>query len=143
MIDSNGSNHQRYRNNDAKRHVFLPSVEGFLEHERKPRRRRIDVDRRADGLNKSFEMLQPASSANLIFDFFKAPDGDHASIIKLLKVLKSFGLREKDPRLKEMMTRIQENLKTLVRPATTRSEIHVRPRHTPSPSITISPVLTD
>ncbi|KAK6048030.1 hypothetical protein COOONC_14465 [Cooperia oncophora] len=62
----------------------------------------------ADGLNKAYEMLQPASSANLIFDFFKAPDGDHASIIKLLKVLKSFGLREKDPRLKEMMTRIQK-----------------------------------
>ncbi|PIO75234.1 glutaminase [Teladorsagia circumcincta] len=39
----------------------------------------------ADGLNKAYEMLQPASSANLIFDFFKDPNGDYASVTKLLK----------------------------------------------------------
>ncbi|CAJ0959639.1 unnamed protein product, partial [Mesorhabditis belari] len=57
-------------------------------------------------LNSAYEM-RTISPADLIFDLFKLPDRDEASVTKLIKVLKSFGLREKDPRMKKMMDQIR------------------------------------
>ncbi|RCN32898.1 hypothetical protein ANCCAN_21284 [Ancylostoma caninum] len=65
------------------------------------------VSKAMEGLKTAHEMFHPASPADLIFELFKVPNKDYASVTKLVKVLKSFGLREKDPRLKEMMERIQ------------------------------------
>ncbi|CAD6195804.1 unnamed protein product [Caenorhabditis auriculariae] len=62
----------------------------------------------AESLKQSYELRKQASPADLIFDLFKHPNRDDANIGKLIKVLKSFGLREKDPRLREMMKRIKE-----------------------------------
>ncbi|KJH44035.1 glutaminase [Dictyocaulus viviparus] len=59
-------------------------------------------------LDKAYKMHESSSPTDLIFDLFKVPSKDYASITKLLKVLKSFGLREKDPRLKEMMSRVRK-----------------------------------
>ncbi|WKX95920.1 hypothetical protein Q1695_012406 [Nippostrongylus brasiliensis] len=43
-----------------------------------------------------------------IFDLFKIPGKNEASIGKLLTVLKSFGIRTEDPRLKPMMRRLKQ-----------------------------------
>ncbi|VDL66923.1 unnamed protein product [Nippostrongylus brasiliensis] len=65
------------------------------------------MSKTVEGLKNAYDVRLPTSPADLIFDLFKVPNKDYASITKLIKVLKSFGLREKDPRLKEMMTRIR------------------------------------
>uniref|UniRef100_A0A914W392 glutaminase n=2 Tax=Plectus sambesii TaxID=2011161 RepID=A0A914W392_9BILA len=59
------------------------------------------------GLNQAFEADQQ-SPEELIFELFKVPNRDEACIGKLIAVLKSFGLREDDPRLKPMMEKIRE-----------------------------------
>ncbi|KHJ92218.1 glutaminase [Oesophagostomum dentatum] len=84
------------------------------------------MTRKVESLSNAHEKLQPTSPADLIFDLFKVPNKEYASITKLLKarnnnfqimydqhkiayqVLRSFGLREKDPRLQEMMDRIRQ-----------------------------------
>ncbi|EPB67537.1 hypothetical protein ANCCEY_13375 [Ancylostoma ceylanicum] len=66
------------------------------------------VSKTMEVLKSAHETFHPASPADLIFELFKVPNKEYASITKLLKVLKSFGLRERDPRLKEMMERIQQ-----------------------------------
>ncbi|CAJ0587042.1 unnamed protein product, partial [Mesorhabditis spiculigera] len=66
-----------------------------------------------EGLNQAYE-LRNSDPEDLIFDLFQVnqkggPVGPEelASISKLIKVLRSFGLRESDPRLKVMMERIR------------------------------------
>ncbi|KAE9555747.1 hypothetical protein FO519_000961 [Halicephalobus sp. NKZ332] len=59
----------------------------------------------ADGLSNAFARDQKTPE-DLIFDLFKIPNKNEASIGKLLTVLKSYGLQESDPRLKPMMDKI-------------------------------------
>uniref|UniRef100_A0A7E4UNM0 glutaminase n=1 Tax=Panagrellus redivivus TaxID=6233 RepID=A0A7E4UNM0_PANRE len=59
----------------------------------------------ADGLSNAFTRDQKTPE-DLIFDLFKIPNKNEASIGKLLSVLKSYGLQENDPRLAPMMERI-------------------------------------
>jgi len=59
----------------------------------------------ADGLSNVFARDQKTPE-DLIFELFKIPNKNEASIGKLLTVLKSYGLQESDPRLKPMMDRI-------------------------------------
>ncbi|TMS34707.1 hypothetical protein L596_002243 [Steinernema carpocapsae] len=47
------------------------------------------------------------TAEDLIFDLFKLPNRDEASIGKLLTVLKGFGLHEDDPRLRPMMEKVR------------------------------------
>lgn len=61
----------------------------------------------AEGLSEAFE-FRKASPEDLVFDLFKLPQKDDASIGKLISVLKSFGLREDDPRLRPTMEKIRE-----------------------------------
>ena len=59
----------------------------------------------ADGLSNAFARDQKTPE-ELIFELFKIPNKNEASIGKLLTVLKSYGLQESDPRLKPMMDKI-------------------------------------
>ncbi|VDK49335.1 unnamed protein product, partial [Cylicostephanus goldi] len=59
------------------------------------------MSKTVEGLNHAYE-LRDSCPEDLIFDLFKMPNKDEASISKLIKVLKSFGLRESDPRLRHM-----------------------------------------
>ncbi|KAL6735433.1 hypothetical protein Aduo_005876 [Ancylostoma duodenale] len=83
----------------------VETIGAILEQEDTSVKRK--VSKAMEGLKTAHEMFHPASPADLIFELFKVPNKEYASVTKLLKVLKSFGLREKDPRLKEMMERIQ------------------------------------
>ncbi|CAB3404819.1 unnamed protein product [Caenorhabditis bovis] len=47
-------------------------------------------------------------AAELICDLFKSPHSDEASLIRLIKVLRSFGIRDTDPRLKPMFDKIRK-----------------------------------
>uniref|UniRef100_A0A914XNI1 Glutaminase EF-hand domain-containing protein n=1 Tax=Plectus sambesii TaxID=2011161 RepID=A0A914XNI1_9BILA len=58
------------------------------------------------GLNHIFEN-DHAAPEELIFELFKVPNKDEACIGKLLSMLKSYGLREDDPRLRPMMDMIK------------------------------------
>ncbi|KJH44033.1 glutaminase [Dictyocaulus viviparus] len=64
------------------------------------------LSKTVEGLNHAYE-LRDSSPEDLIFDLFKMPNRDEASISKLIKVLKSFGLRESDPRLRPMMDKMK------------------------------------
>nr|CDJ80161.1 Ankyrin and Glutaminase domain containing protein [Haemonchus contortus] len=64
------------------------------------------MSKTVEGLNHAYE-LRDSSPEDLIFDLFKMPNKEEASISKLIKVLKSFGLRESDPRLRHMMDRMK------------------------------------
>ncbi|RCN32899.1 glutaminase [Ancylostoma caninum] len=64
------------------------------------------MSKTVEGLNHAYE-LRDSSPEDLIFDLFKMPNKDEASISKLIKVLKSFGLRESDPRLRHMMEKMK------------------------------------
>ncbi|VDM82047.1 unnamed protein product, partial [Strongylus vulgaris] len=59
------------------------------------------MSKTVEGLNHAYE-VRDSCPEDLIFDLFKMPNKDEASISKLIKVLKSFGLRESDPRLRHM-----------------------------------------
>ncbi|CAD5218157.1 unnamed protein product [Bursaphelenchus okinawaensis] len=61
----------------------------------------------ADGLNQSFEFKKCAPE-DVVYDLFKVPGKDEASIGRLVSVLKSLGLREDDPRLIPTMEKIKE-----------------------------------
>ncbi|PAV88116.1 hypothetical protein WR25_17730 [Diploscapter pachys] len=60
------------------------------------------------GLSNPYEREDPTGREEVIFELFKLPSKNEASIGKLLAVLKSFGLREDDPRLAPMMARVHE-----------------------------------
>ncbi|KHJ75875.1 hypothetical protein OESDEN_24508 [Oesophagostomum dentatum] len=64
------------------------------------------MSKTVEGLNHAYE-LRDSSPEDLIFDLFKMPNKDEASISKLIKVLKSFGLRDSDPRLRHMMEKMK------------------------------------
>ncbi|KAH7708982.1 Glutaminase [Aphelenchoides avenae] len=61
----------------------------------------------AEGLWHTFACDEP-SPEDLIFNLFKIPNKEEASIGKLIMVLKNYGLQESDPRLLPMMHRIKE-----------------------------------
>uniref|UniRef100_A0A1I7WV73 Transcriptional regulator n=1 Tax=Heterorhabditis bacteriophora TaxID=37862 RepID=A0A1I7WV73_HETBA len=46
------------------------------------------MSKTVQGLNNAFEMLRPTSPADLIFDLFRVPNTDEASITKLIKVMR-------------------------------------------------------
>ncbi|KAI1726748.1 glutaminase domain-containing protein [Ditylenchus destructor] len=62
----------------------------------------------ADGLGSAFHRGGDKSPEDLIFELFKIPNKNEASIGKLLMVLKSYGLHKNDPRLQPMMEKIYE-----------------------------------
>ncbi|PAV80316.1 hypothetical protein WR25_21635 [Diploscapter pachys] len=66
------------------------------------------MSRTESGLNQSFS-LRSSHPENVIFELFKVPNTNKevASLTKLLKVLRSFGIRENDPRLRVMMEKIR------------------------------------
>ncbi len=55
-----------------------------------------------------FNQSSLSTPEDLVFDLFRLPHREDASIGKLISVLKSFGLREDDPRLRQTMDRIRE-----------------------------------
>uniref|UniRef100_A0A915DW06 glutaminase n=1 Tax=Ditylenchus dipsaci TaxID=166011 RepID=A0A915DW06_9BILA len=61
-----------------------------------------------DGLSNAFHRGDQKSPEDLIFELFKIPNKNEASIGKLLMVLKSYGLHKSDPRLRPMMEKIWE-----------------------------------
>ncbi|KAI6221261.1 No extended memory [Aphelenchoides besseyi] len=63
------------------------------------------VEATASGLSNTFA-LNEQSPEILIYNMFKIPNKPHASIGKLIMVLKNYGLQETDPRLAPMMKRI-------------------------------------
>ncbi|CAD6195807.1 unnamed protein product [Caenorhabditis auriculariae] len=68
------------------------------------------MEKTVQGLKHAYE-LRTSTPEDLIFDLFKMRDRDEASITKLIKVLKSFGLRQSDPRLRpmfQMMKRMED-----------------------------------
>ncbi|KAI1726768.1 glutaminase domain-containing protein [Ditylenchus destructor] len=65
------------------------------------------MSKTAEGLAHSFDRNK-SSPEDLVYDLFKLPQRDEASIGKLISVLRSFGLREDDPRLRQMMEKIRE-----------------------------------
>uniref|UniRef100_A0A914W1V8 glutaminase n=1 Tax=Plectus sambesii TaxID=2011161 RepID=A0A914W1V8_9BILA len=58
-------------------------------------------------ISQAFDAEQQ-SPEELIFELFKTPNKEEACIGKLISLLKSYGLREDDPRLKPMMDKIKE-----------------------------------
>ncbi|KAK0394676.1 hypothetical protein QR680_000868 [Steinernema hermaphroditum] len=65
------------------------------------------MSKTAEGLNQSFDMRNP-SCEELIYDLFKIHGKEEASIVKLVSVLRSFGLRDDDPRLRGMREKMME-----------------------------------
>ncbi|VDN19487.1 unnamed protein product [Gongylonema pulchrum] len=62
----------------------------------------------AKGLKHVYQLSHP-SQEDLIYDLFKCPKKpDEASLGKLLSVLRSFGIREDDPRLKHTIEKMRE-----------------------------------
>uniref|UniRef100_A0A914BYA5 glutaminase n=1 Tax=Acrobeloides nanus TaxID=290746 RepID=A0A914BYA5_9BILA len=65
------------------------------------------LQKTADGLANAFARDQK-SPEDLIYELFKIPNKNEASVGKLLSVLKSYGLQDNDPRLRPMMERIKK-----------------------------------
>ncbi|KAE9553881.1 hypothetical protein FO519_002922 [Halicephalobus sp. NKZ332] len=66
------------------------------------------MSKTAEGLSKAYEYKTTAPE-DLVFDLFKVQGTkDEASIGKLISVLRSFGLRDDDPRLRQTMDKIRE-----------------------------------
>uniref|UniRef100_A0A7E4VR31 glutaminase n=1 Tax=Panagrellus redivivus TaxID=6233 RepID=A0A7E4VR31_PANRE len=66
------------------------------------------MSKTAEGLSKAYE-YKTTSPEDLVFDLFKVQGKqDEASIGKLISVIRSFGLRDDDPRLRQTMDRIRE-----------------------------------
>jgi len=66
------------------------------------------MSKTAEGLSKAYE-YKTTSPEDLVFDLFKVQGTkDEASIGKLISVLRSFGLRDDDPRLRQTMDKIRE-----------------------------------
>lgn len=59
-------------------------------------------------LSNSFHRGDSRGPEEIIYDLFKIPNREEASIGKLLMVLKSYGLHQSDPRLRSMMERVRE-----------------------------------
>ncbi|CAJ0959744.1 unnamed protein product, partial [Mesorhabditis belari] len=90
------------------------------------------MSKTVEGLNHAYE-LRTSDPEDLIFDLFQVnqkggPDGleERASISKLIKVLRSFGLRETDPRLRTMMERIRHYEEEEDDEHDTRSHLYTR-----------------
>uniref|UniRef100_A0AC34QCD3 Glutaminase n=1 Tax=Panagrolaimus sp. JU765 TaxID=591449 RepID=A0AC34QCD3_9BILA len=64
------------------------------------------IHKTAHGLSNAFVIDEQPE--DLIYNLFKLPNKEEASIGKLLTLLKNFGLQESDPRLKPMMEKIRE-----------------------------------
>uniref|UniRef100_A0AC34FE18 Glutaminase n=1 Tax=Panagrolaimus sp. ES5 TaxID=591445 RepID=A0AC34FE18_9BILA len=64
------------------------------------------INQTAHNLSNAFAIDQQPE--DLIYNSFKLPNKEEASIGKLLSLLKNFGLQENDPRLKPMMEKIRE-----------------------------------
>uniref|UniRef100_A0A7I4Y1D2 glutaminase n=2 Tax=Haemonchus contortus TaxID=6289 RepID=A0A7I4Y1D2_HAECO len=60
------------------------------------------------GLTNPYEKEHTKGQEDTIFDLFKIPGKNEASIGRLLTVLKAFGLRMEDPRLKPMMRKLKQ-----------------------------------
>jgi hypothetical protein len=66
------------------------------------------MSKTAEALSKSYE-YKTTSAEDLVFDLFKAQGNkEEASIGKLISVLRSFGLKEDDPRLRQTMDKIRD-----------------------------------
>lgn len=61
-----------------------------------------------NGLAHPYSKEATKGQEDVIFDLFKIPGKNEASIGRLLTVLKSFGLRMDDPRLKPMMKKLKQ-----------------------------------
>ncbi|KAK6021128.1 hypothetical protein OSTOST_13210 [Ostertagia ostertagi] len=61
-----------------------------------------------DGLANPYEKDSTKGQEDTIFELFKIPGKNEASIGRLLTVLKAFGLRMDDPRLKPMMRKLKQ-----------------------------------
>lgn len=59
----------------------------------------------AEYLNPSFDGTKE-SAEDVVYDLFKVPQKDEASIGRLLSVLKSMGLTEDDPRLSGTINKV-------------------------------------
>uniref|UniRef100_A0AC34FVS2 Glutaminase n=1 Tax=Panagrolaimus sp. ES5 TaxID=591445 RepID=A0AC34FVS2_9BILA len=64
------------------------------------------ISQTAETLSNAFICDQQPE--DLIYNLFKIPNKEEASIGKLLSLLKNFGLQESDPRLKPMMQKIRD-----------------------------------
>ncbi|CAI2324350.1 unnamed protein product [Caenorhabditis sp. 36 PRJEB53466] len=60
------------------------------------------------GISNPYERDENEGSDDKVFDLFKIPNKNEASIGKLLTVLRQLGLRDDDPRLVPMMEKIRE-----------------------------------
>ncbi|TKR63083.1 hypothetical protein L596_026960 [Steinernema carpocapsae] len=64
------------------------------------------MSKTAEGIDQAIDMHNPSLS-DLIYNLFKVPGKDEASVAKLIVVLRSFGIHEDDPRLAEVMDKIR------------------------------------
>ncbi|PIC44135.1 hypothetical protein B9Z55_004607 [Caenorhabditis nigoni] len=60
------------------------------------------------GISNPYERDESEGSEDMIFELFKIPNKNEASIGKLLTVLRQLGLRDDDPRLVPMMEKIRD-----------------------------------
>lgn len=58
-----------------------------------------------EGLNHSYE-FKKSSQEDLIFELFRIRSTEEASMGKLISVLKSFGIRDDDPRMKQTIEKM-------------------------------------
>ncbi|CEF59993.1 No extended memory [Strongyloides ratti] len=58
-----------------------------------------------EGLNHSYE-FKKSSQEDLIFELFRIPSTEEASMGRLISVLKSFGIRDDDPRMKQTIEKM-------------------------------------
>ncbi|CAI5442421.1 unnamed protein product [Caenorhabditis angaria] len=60
------------------------------------------------GISNPYDRDETEQSEDMVFELFKIPNKNEASIGKLLSVLRSFGFRDDDPRLVPMMEKVRE-----------------------------------
>uniref|UniRef100_A0A0N4ZIT7 glutaminase n=1 Tax=Parastrongyloides trichosuri TaxID=131310 RepID=A0A0N4ZIT7_PARTI len=63
------------------------------------------MNKTLEGLNHSYE-FKKSSQEDLIFDLFRIPNKEEASMGKLISVLRSFGIRDDDPRMKQTIEKM-------------------------------------
>jgi glutaminase len=86
---------------------FLVDVIGDILPERKKSIARL-MSETVEHLNPSFDGTKE-SAEDVVYDLFKVPNKDEASIGRLLSVLRSMGLNESDPRLIPTIQKIREH----------------------------------
>ncbi|KAK6044092.1 hypothetical protein COOONC_18403 [Cooperia oncophora] len=77
------------------------------------------------GLANPYEKESAKGQEEIIFELFKIPGKSEASVGRLLTVLKAFGLRMEDPRLKPMMRKLKE----IERQEEERMKETIEPKH--------------